>query len=170
MTLRPYSATLQAAYRDTLGTPGAPETIDDSQPVVPVAVVAQVNTASTAGYTQVTDGTDTINVTSIGGLITGGTPKSGVVVGANTGATIYTPTAGTTFYCTGYSISSSANSITQLVVNATNVSSVNLTALQPFGMNAGGQALSSATNSTPVTVVHTGGAGTHNVSIYGFEI
>lgn len=68
MTVRPYSATLQAAYRDTLGTPGAPEVIDDSAPVIPVAVVAQVNTASTSAFVKVTDGTDTLSIESDGSL------------------------------------------------------------------------------------------------------
>ncbi len=40
MTLRPYSADLQQQFRATLGTPGAPEVIDDAQSVVPVAIVA----------------------------------------------------------------------------------------------------------------------------------
>jgi hypothetical protein len=40
MVLRPFSADLQKTYRDTLLTPGSPETIDDGVPVMPVAVVA----------------------------------------------------------------------------------------------------------------------------------
>jgi len=68
VTLRPYSQTLQQAYRDTLGTPGAPEAIDDAAPVVPVAVVAQVNTSNTASYMRITDGTDTVAVSSAGSL------------------------------------------------------------------------------------------------------
>jgi len=40
MTLRPYSADLQKVFRDTLKTPGAPEVIDDGDPVTPVAIVA----------------------------------------------------------------------------------------------------------------------------------
>lgn len=40
MTLRPYSADLQQQFRSILSTPGAPEAIDDGQPVVPVAIVA----------------------------------------------------------------------------------------------------------------------------------
>jgi len=125
MTLRPYSATLQAAYRDTLGTPGAPETIDDSSPVVPVAVVAQVNTASTAGFVQVTDGTDTLQIVSTsygyGALTYSQTEalKTGVGFAAGTtgqvikqfqggnansgvDTTFYTPTAGKTFYLTSF--------------------------------------------------------------------
>lgn len=39
MTLRPYSATLQKTFRDTLETPGAPEVIDDGNAVTPVVVV-----------------------------------------------------------------------------------------------------------------------------------
>lgn len=40
MVMRPYSANLQQAFRDTLQCPGAPKIIDDQSPVVPVAIVA----------------------------------------------------------------------------------------------------------------------------------
>lgn len=108
MTLRPYSATLQAAYRDTLGTPGAPEVIDDSQPVTPVAVVAQVNTSSTASYTRVTDGTDNLEVEADGKIRTGlESPSSSQTVvniaftGTGAAQDAYTVTSGKTFYMHG---------------------------------------------------------------------
>jgi hypothetical protein len=101
MVLRPYSADLQKAYRDTLGTPGAPETIDDSQPVLPVAVVAQVNTSSTSTFVKITDGTDTAAVNTDGSLIVA--PNVGAMVqfaftGTGSVATAYTVTTGKTFY------------------------------------------------------------------------
>lgn len=54
MTLRPYSADLQKTYRDTLGTPGAPEVIDDGAPVVPVAIVGGIISATLAASTNKT--------------------------------------------------------------------------------------------------------------------
>ena len=69
MTLRPYSADLQKAFRDLLGTPGAPETVDDSAPIIPVAVVA--SSPDTVRYlsgqtttSTVTNRTDTYTVPS----------------------------------------------------------------------------------------------------------
>jgi len=94
MALRPYSATLQAAYRDTLGTPGAPEVIDDSTPVMPVAVVAQVNTAATSSYMRITDGTDNLEITSTGGITAEPTNKTTVLL-SGTRSTSGTTTLGT---------------------------------------------------------------------------
>lgn len=108
MTLRPYSQALQQAYRETLSTPGAPEVIDDSSPVVPVAVVAQVNTASTSTYTRVTDGTDTLSINTSGNFdsqiaLPQGTQSIVNATGTGTGSSqnAYTVTTGKTFYLYG---------------------------------------------------------------------
>lgn len=42
MTNRPFSQQLQENFRGILKTPGAPDVIDDSAPVVPVAVIANI--------------------------------------------------------------------------------------------------------------------------------
>lgn len=108
MTLRPYSADLQKQYRDTMGTPGAPEVVDDAIPVVPVAVVAQVPSSSSAQYVRITDGTDTAQVNNMGGGTLGviGWPADATLVNAflqnaATTTTIYTVPAGQTFYMMG---------------------------------------------------------------------
>lgn len=114
MTLRPYSATLQAQFRDTLGTPGAPEVIDDSQPVQAVAVVATVNTASSAGYTQITDGTDTLAINTDGSINLSSIPTGATRIrkqmycsfGASEGQDIYTVTGGKTLYISQMTIGS----------------------------------------------------------------
>jgi len=69
MTVRPYSADLQQTFRATLGTPGAPEVIDDEQPVVPVAIVAgNLNTTVTVSPTKYT--ALPANATSTGAVAT----------------------------------------------------------------------------------------------------
>lgn len=95
MTLRPFSATLQKQFRDTLETPGAPSEIDDGQPVIPVAVIAQVNTATSAGYTQITDGTDTAEISTAGELSVAATKKTATVVSGARSASAGTTTIGT---------------------------------------------------------------------------
>lgn len=116
MTLRPFSATLQAQFRDTLGTPGAPEVIDDSQPVQAVAVVATVNTASSASYSQITDGTDTLAINGSGNLISElpiprGSQSVININGTGNGASqnAYTVTTGKTFYLYGYFVQAGFN-------------------------------------------------------------
>lgn len=115
MVLRPFSATLQKQFRDTLETPGSPSLIDDETPVQAVAVVAQVNTASSAGYVQVTDGTDTLAINTNGSINIGQTIPSGATLirkqmycsfaGAEA-QDIYTVTGGKTLYITNMTLSS----------------------------------------------------------------
>jgi len=107
MTLRPYSATLQKAYRDTLGTPGAPEVIDDGVPVMPVAIVA---TSASGSSVSISDGTDTLLVNTDGSINVVSSSTSVTQVGyandmagtAAAAATLYTPTLD--FYCTAITI------------------------------------------------------------------
>jgi hypothetical protein len=124
MTLRPFSATLQNQFRTTLETPGSPETIDDSQPVIPVAVVAQVNTASSASFTQITDGTDTATVTTAGELnvkqtnfskgdstqtiVTVASAAAGTSIAAGASTLLRTNTGGKKVYITSINIGGSA--------------------------------------------------------------
>lgn len=71
MVLRPYSADLQQTFRATLLTPGAPEVIDDSEPVVPVAIVAGNLTATLPSTVTVTPSKKTaipLSATSAGGV------------------------------------------------------------------------------------------------------
>lgn len=130
MTLRPYSQTLQQAYRDTLGTPGAPEAIDDSVPVTPVAVVAQVNTANTSAFTRITDGTDTALVDTAGTLRVNGQRAMQRISGSNASAAVPT-TLGTVPASTVWRIYGAIMSITapNAAITATAV------------MNAGGTVL-----------------------------
>lgn len=87
MVLRPYSADLQKTYRDTLSTPGAPEVIDDSQPVTPVAIVAGTVTATgtiTSTPTKVTANVARTSQASAGSATIGTVPANKVwrVIGA----------------------------------------------------------------------------------------
>lgn len=119
MALRPYSATLQKAYRDTLGTPGAPEVIDDGVPVTPVAIVA---TSALGSAVAISDGTDTLAVNSDGSInvqssaggfsvegsgqtiVSNTNGKAGTAITAGTGVTIRTVTASKDAYITSFSI------------------------------------------------------------------
>lgn len=125
MTLRPFSADLQKQFRDTLQTPGAPEVVDDGQPVVPVAVVAQVNTATSSGFTRITDGTDTALVTTAGSLHVapdllpgGGTLFRYYAAGTGANVTAHTVTAGKTAYVIFFGGGGSANGYSALLTPA----------------------------------------------------
>lgn len=152
MTLRPFSADLQKQFRDTLGTPGAPEVIDDGQPVVAVAVVAQVNTASSAGFTQVTDGTDTLAIGTDGGIIPSKNPFGTVLFAAasktTTGsAVLATVTAGKTAH-----IVAAGLSITCPATTTDNTATLLLNGVVLLNCaTANGAATSGAPNSISVT-------------------
>lgn len=81
MTLRPFSADLQQQFRTTLATPGAPETIDDSQPVVPVAVVASTPQAVAVTVTETKRTASILEGSRLGGVGTTvlGTVPAGTV-------------------------------------------------------------------------------------------
>lgn len=191
MTLRPFSATLQKQFRDTLETPGAPEVIDDSQPVMPVAVIATVNTATSAGYTQVTDGTDTLAVNTNGSINT--VPESNTMPGMpsgtkvrvqacisismtqNTAVTIYTPTAGYDFYLTDIAVEGIvADSLVRIGDNISG--NARTTSSNAFGWQWNGGGLSKIHFQTPIkisTVLKLSQSGATNsglVSYMGFEI
>lgn len=176
MTLRPFSQTLQQQFRDTLGTPGSPDTIDDAGPVVPVAVVAQVNTASSASYSQITDGTDTMaittagaaNVTDVGGLPPNATQVNVAQFNINTGATVYTVTSGKTFYCTGALWGGTTANNSQIRVAGTD----KLTGVNPanqLSLATGGFVLV-ATSGQAITLTHSSGAGNGHCCLWGYEL
>lgn len=178
MTLRPYSATLQAAYRETLGTPGAPELIDDGTPVQPVAVVAQVNTASTSSYTRITDGTDTAAINTDGSfpiseqascLPYGATPICKYVYQVNTGTTIHTVTAGKTFYLMGYSLNAGAAGDQGITVNGTQICKYYMAA-NAINNVAASKPIASAAATQTIVLTHGAGAGQGIATIWGYEI
>lgn len=68
MTNVPINPTLQKSYRDTLQIPSAPAFIDTDKEIIPVAVVAQTSDVSQAQNVKITDGTDTVAVSSSGEL------------------------------------------------------------------------------------------------------
>lgn len=109
----PISPALQKSYRDTMLTPTAPSYLDPTLPIQPVAVIA--NTSTAASTVQISDGTDTANVTTQGGLqvspnfsvpsssqtiVKKSNTKSGTTFTAGTGINLYTVTASKTFYMT----------------------------------------------------------------------
>ncbi len=173
MALRPYSANLQQAFRETLGTPGAPEVIDDGQSVVPVAVVAQVNTASSSSFSRITDGIDTAGVTTQGSLSVAPYPADATLINAvanavATGATIYTVTTGKTFVCTSIliGISTTASSFTIRTGGTVRVAGV-LQAPSSVSMNG---YLFTATSGQIIDITHGAGAGNGFVTLVGYEI
>lgn len=68
MALYPISATLQKAYRDTLGIPSAPAYIDSEEKIVPVAIIANPSSTDVAALVRPTDGTDIIAINADGSL------------------------------------------------------------------------------------------------------
>jgi len=118
VVLRPFSEALQRQFRTTLDTPGAPEVIDDSVPVMAVAVIATVTTASESSFVKVTDGTDTALVSGGGQLLVQNcfpAPSAeqtvimkssglGAQSLASTGTTVYTVTSGKVLYITSLTL------------------------------------------------------------------
>ena len=102
MALRPFSATLQQNFRNTLGTVGAPEAIDDSIPVQAVAVVASNGPISASGAQIVQEERSTVLAASAS------------VTGATGNTTIGTVPTGFVWRIVGYTITS----VSQITTNA----------------------------------------------------
>ena len=158
MTLRPYSAELQKDYRDVMGTPGAPEVVDDEQPVVPVAIVG---------------GTVNVEVSAANALSAPSatqTPLNLSAYGVATGAAIRTVTSGKKFYCTAEWIGLNAvGGTVEIQVAGTNVFKDILAATDLRGRGLAGGILWTAASGTAITLVHGAGGAQGFYNISGFE-
>lgn len=160
MALRPYSADLQQTFRTTLGTPGAPEVIDDSQPVVPVAIVAgSVNVSTNVAVTP-----------SLNQPLPSQTVITRFQYLASTGAVIYTVPAGKTFYCTGALLETvvTGADIRIAVAGVDTIRCLTQGASIPIRLSGG--ILFQATAGQAITLVHAAGASNGVGNIWGFEV
>ena len=121
--------------------------------------------------------TQAITTISTGGLIpVSATPVNVNVKAQSTGNTIYTITAGKTFYCTGLIISTLSGSgmVGDIIHNAVaKLTAVCGSASQSVPMTAPpGQYLFSCAQATAtvITITHGAGAGNANVFMMGYEV
>jgi hypothetical protein len=100
---------------------------------------------------------------------TGQTLKQGSVVSNTaTGFTVYTVTAGKTFYCTGLSVGCGSTLNGYFVADGANKCIFMLSA--QTSMSMGGGILFSASGGSNITVTHNG-AGAHcQASVWGYEV
>lgn len=168
MTLRPFSATLQKNIRDQFFTQGAPEVIDDAEPMKFVGVV---------GYNF--DELQSLYVHSQGlpqeiaaGSVATQTLVNAVGSALSTGGTVYTVTTGNNFRCFGFTIctGSGTGGIASIQVDGVKVWEGRVP-LADVGLVCGGAVpVFFADSGSVITVVHGFGAGSGYVTLFGYEV